>query len=113
MSSQTVAFEEADDADKQPSKTEASSDLRDHAKKSDVNDAGEKQLTEVGKHTKPTHLKQTTLKVVETSIVSSSVKLKEETSQEVTQMDCLKVKASFFPKLGTIRNVTDYERAVN
>ena len=45
---------------------------------------------------KPTQLKQTTLKVVGTPIVSSSVKLKEETSQEVKQMDFLKAKASFF-----------------
>ena len=57
MSSQTVAIEGADDADKQTSKTKASSDLRDHAQKSDVSDAGEKQLTEVEKHSKPTQLK--------------------------------------------------------
>ena len=45
MSSQTVAFEGASNADKQSLKTKASSDLRGHAQKSDVNDAGKKQLT--------------------------------------------------------------------
>ena len=50
-SSQTVAFEGASNADKQPSKTKASSDRRGHAQKSDLNDAGEKQLTKMDKHT--------------------------------------------------------------